>query len=189
MDRITPLDPHTTAGAAKLLFDGVRAKLGAVPNLVRVLGHAPNALSGYLGFGAALAAGGFDARLREQLALTIAESNQCGYCLSAHAFLGAKAGLTAQEIGDARCATASEDRADAVLKLARAIVVQRGEIGADGIGRARAAGLTDGDIIETIAHVALNIFTNYVNHVAGTPIDFPEVRPGDSQTSARRACA
>jgi len=39
----------------------------------------------------------------------------------------------------------------------------------------RAAGFDDGVIAEVVAHVALNIFTNYLNHVAGTDIDFPKV--------------
>jgi hypothetical protein len=55
----------------------------------------------------------------------------------------------------------------------------RGELGETDLEQARAIGLTDGDIIETVANVALNIFTNYVNHIAGTIIDFPEVKPGN----------
>lgn len=38
-----------------------------------------------------------------------------------------------------------------------------------------AAGLTDGDIVEIVAHVAINIFTNYLNNLAGTDVDFPVV--------------
>lgn len=189
MNRIAPLDPLTTTGPAKPLFDGVQAKLGVVPNLFRVLGNAPAALSGYLTFGAALADGDFDAKLREQIALTVAESNQCGYCLSAHTFVGRKVGLTGQDITDARHAVAANGRTDAILKLARSIVVQRGELGASGLDQARVAGLSDGDIVETIANVALNIFSNYVNHIAGTVIDFPEVKPGNGYATASCDCA
>jgi AhpD family alkylhydroperoxidase len=110
MNRITPLDPNTSSGAAKDLFDGVQAKLGVVPNLFRVLGNAPAALTGYLDFGAALGKGAFDAKLREQIALAVAESNQCGYCLSAHTFVGRKVGLTDQQIADARHANAEGGR-------------------------------------------------------------------------------
>ena len=35
-------------------------------------------------------------------------------------------------------------------------------------------GFTDGDLAEVVANVALNIFTNYFNHVAETDIDFPK---------------
>jgi uncharacterized peroxidase-related enzyme len=189
MNRITHLDPETASGAAKKLFDGVKAKLGMVPNLMRVLGNAPAALSSYLSFGASLAEGSFDAKLREQIALAVAESNQCGYCLSAHTFIGGRLGLTEQDIAAARHANATTARTDAILKLARSIVVQRGEIDDVGLDRARAAGLTDGDIIETVANVAVNIFSNYVNHIARTTVDFPEVTPGNGVAAPACACS
>ena len=175
MTRIAQLDPHTATGPAKTLFEGVHRKMGAVPNLLRVLGNAPAALQGYLSFNAALADGSFSPKLREQIALTVAETNHCAYCLSAHSFIAGKLGLTQQDLADARMATAAAPRAAAILKLAHSIVVQRGELGEAGLEQARHAGLTDGEIVETVAHVALNIFSNYINHVAGTVIDFPEV--------------
>jgi uncharacterized peroxidase-related enzyme len=178
MTRIAPLDPKVTTGAAKPLFDALQGRLGAVPNLFRVLGHSPAALGGYLDLSSALGKGGFDPALREQIALTIAETNGCAYCLSAHAFIGGRLGLSAEEIGDARQARSSNGRTAAILRLARTIVVQRGELQDADLAEARAAGVSDGDIIEIVAHVALNIFSNYVNHLAGTAIDFPEVRPG-----------
>jgi uncharacterized peroxidase-related enzyme len=184
MTRIAALDPAQADDKAKLLFDGVQGKLGGVPNLFRVLGNSPAALQGYLDFSGALATGRLGAKVREQIALTVAETNLCGYCLSAHTFLGGKAGLSAGDMAQARQASAGQPKTDALLKLARDIVVQRGEIGDAGVQRARAAGLTDGEIIETIALVALNIFTNYVNHVAATAIDFPAVEPGRLETVA-----
>lgn len=183
MNRITQLDPAQTTGKTKQLFDSVQSKLGVVPNLIRVLGTAPAALEGYLNFGSALGGGSLNAKVREQIALAVAESNLCGYCLSAHTFLGGKVGLTEKDIADARHATAGTDRTDAILKLARGIVVQRGEVSDADFKQTRASGLTDGDIVETIANVVVNIFTNYVNHVACTVVDFPEVKPGNGQGS------
>lgn len=178
MTRIAPLDPKAATGPAKPLFEALQGRLGAVPNLFRVLGHSPAALGGYLDLSTALGKGGFNPQLREQIALAIAETNGCAYCLSAHAFLGGRLGLTAQDIADARQARASDARTAALLRLARTIVVQRGELHDADLATARTAGVTDGDIIEIVAHVALNIFSNYVNHLAGTAIDFPEVRLG-----------
>jgi uncharacterized peroxidase-related enzyme len=179
MTRIAHLDPQTATGRARELLDGVQAKLGVVPNLFRVLGNAPAALQAYLGFGAALGEGGLTAQVREQVALTVAEINHCGYCLSAHTFIGRKLGLSGQEIADARRAVAADARTASILGLARAIVVRRGELGAADLEAARAAGLGDGDIVEVVANVALNIFSNYVNHIADTIIDFPRVEPGN----------
>ncbi len=189
MHRLAPLDLTQATGKTRQILDGVNARLGVVPNLFRVLAQSPAALEGYSSLSAALGAGRFDARLREQIALAVAETNLCGYCLSAHTAIGHKAGLTDEQIAAARQASAGDARTDAVLKLARAVVVRRGELGDAELAQARAAGLDDGAIVETVAHVALNIFTNYVNHVARTVVDFPEVKPGLAGAASPAAAA
>ena len=176
--RIEPVNPRHATGKTRRLLGRVRADLGLVPNLFGVLAAAPAALEAYLNFSAALAGGTLDERVREQLALAVAETNLSDYCLSAHEFMGQRAGLTPDEIENAVRARASDPKTDAILKLARNIVVQRGEITDSDLQRARAAGLSDGEIIETVANVALNIFMNYVSHAARLPIDFPQNESG-----------
>lgn len=178
MNRITQLDPAQATGKTKQLFDGVRAKLGVVPNLFRVFGNSPAALEGYLNFSGALAGGVLNAKVREQIALAVAEINDCTYCRSAHTYIGGKVGLNEREMADARKVVASDERTAAILNLARSVVVQRGELSEAEFKAARAAKITDSEIVETTANVALNILTNYVNHVAHTVVDFPEVSPG-----------
>jgi uncharacterized peroxidase-related enzyme len=178
MNRLSQIDPVQATGKVKDLFGKVTRQLGVVPNLHRVIGNAPAALHGYVEFGRALAGGRLDAKVREQIALTVAESNGCGYCLSAHSYLGEKAGLDAAEIDAARCAMATVPGTDAILKLARAVVVNHGAISDADFEQARRSGLTDQEIVETIANVAINVFTNYINLVARTVVDFPGVVPG-----------
>jgi uncharacterized peroxidase-related enzyme len=173
-NRIQPVDPARATGAVTRLFAEIRAKFALVPNLFRVLANAPAALEGLTGLSAALARGALDEKTREQLALAIAESNLCAYCLSGHTAMAAKMGLSPVEIEDAIRARAADIKTDAIVKLARAIVVQRGEVTDVDLARARAAGLSDGEIVETVANVALNIFENYMSHVARVPIDFPQ---------------
>lgn len=187
MNRITQLDPASATGKTKQLFDGVQAKLGIVPNLFRVLGNSPAALEGYLNFSGALATGVLSAKVREQIALAVAEINDCTYCRSAHTYLGGKVGLSEREIADARKVTASDKRTEAILNLTRSIVVQRGELSDSEFKAARAAKLTDAEIVETTANVALNVLTNYVNHVAQTVVDFPGVKSGGTEAAAE-AC-
>jgi uncharacterized peroxidase-related enzyme len=182
-NRIQPVDPDRATGAIGRLFAEIRAKFALVPNLFRVLATAPAALEGFMSLGSALARGALDEKTREQLALAIAESNLCAYCLNSHKATAAKIGLNQLEIEDAIRARAADTRADAILKLARSIVVQRGELTDADLARARAAGLNDGEIVEAVANVALNIFENYMSHVARVPIDFPqhEVRETSGQ--------
>jgi uncharacterized peroxidase-related enzyme len=172
-NHIQPVDPDHATGAIRRRFAEIRAKFALVPNLFRVLANAPAALEGLMSLSAALARGALDEKTREQLALAIAESNLCAYCLSEHTALAAKIGLSGVEIDDAIRASASDARTDAILKLARSIVVQRGELSSVDLERARRGGLSDGEIVETVANVALNIFENYMSHVARIPIDFP----------------
>ena len=173
-NRIPPLDPARATGAITRLFAEIRAKFALVPNLFRVFANAPAALEGLMGLSAALARGALNEKTREQLALAIAESNLCAYCLSGHTAMAAKIGLSRVEIDDAIRASAADARTDAILKLARSIVVQRGELTDADLVLARAAGLSDAEIVETVANVALNIFENYMSHVARVAIDFPQ---------------
>jgi uncharacterized peroxidase-related enzyme len=173
-NRIQPVDPDRATGAIRRLFAEIRAKFALVPNLLRVVANAPAALEGLMALSAALARGALDEKTREQLALAVAESNLCAYCLSGHTAMAAKIGLSRVEIDNAIRASAADARTDAILKLARSIVVQRGELSDADLGRARAGGLSDGEIVETVANVALNIFENYVSHVARAPIDFSQ---------------
>jgi AhpD family alkylhydroperoxidase len=174
-NRIPPLDPKGVVGKTKQIFDEMQARLGMVPNLFRVLGNAPAALEAYVNFGGALAAGKLDRKVQEQIGLAVAESNLCDYCLSAHVFMGSNAGLTESEISDAIRARAADAQADAILKLARSVIIQRGELSDCELERGRDAGLTNGEIVEIVANVVLNIFMNYLDHVARPVVDFPDV--------------
>jgi uncharacterized peroxidase-related enzyme len=162
-------------GTAKQLLDMVQAQLGVTPNLMRTLATAPAALKGFLDLNAALGRGVLDHKFREQIALTVAQVNACDYCLGAHAALGGMVGLSAADIAASRDARATDAKRDAGLKFASAVVNARGQVSDTDFLKARTAGLSDAEITEIIANVALNILTNYVNHVAQTTFDFPAV--------------
>ncbi|MCA9289686.1 MAG: peroxidase-related enzyme [Phycisphaerales bacterium] len=175
MPRLTALAPADAPPKARPLLENVRKGLGMVPNLMATLAHAPAALQAYLGFSQALGGGTLDAPLRERIALAVAGANSCGYCASAHTALGAAAGLPKDELARNLRGDSNDPRAAAAIDLALAIVAKKGVVGDDDLAAAREAGLTDGEIVEVVANVALNIFTNYLNHVADTVIDFPVV--------------
>ena len=174
MERITAINPQTAEGRAKELLDAVKAKLGIVPNMTRAMAVSPSVLEAYLGFSGALRSGVLAARVREQLALDVGEANHCDSCVSAHSALGKRAGLTDQDILDSRRGTSTDPKADVLLRFARTVVEKRGVVEEADIAAVREAGYGDAEIAEVVAHVALNIFTNYFNNVAGTTIDFPK---------------
>lgn len=173
MPRIQPAALEKAEGKTRTQLEDIGKKLGAVPNLMRTLARSPAALDGYLGLAGALAAGKLRAALREQIALAVAEQNSCDYCLAAHSTIGAGVGLDPAAIAAARRSEAADPRAAAALRFARAVVDTRGAVSAPALEAARAAGLGEGDLIEIVAHVALNVLTNYVNRLAETDVDFP----------------
>jgi uncharacterized peroxidase-related enzyme len=166
------------APATAATFTGVKKQLGIVPNLFRVIANSPQGLAGYLGLSGALGRGVLPAHLRERIALLTAETNGCDYCLSAHAYLGAGAGLTEADIDAAIAGTAAEAKDRAALALATALIARQGRGAEAELTAARAAGWDDAAIVEIAEHVALNVLTNTVNNLAGTPIDFPVRRTG-----------
>ncbi|MCV2888331.1 carboxymuconolactone decarboxylase family protein [Ruegeria aquimaris] len=173
MARLTQLSDAAASPEAATLFSAIKGKVGMVPNLYRVAGNQPAVLAGMLGLNEALGGGSFDARTREAIALTVAGANACDYCASAHAAISAGLKVTPDTI-DAHLAGRSDDpRTAAILALASAIVSSRGMVSDADLDAAKAADLSEADIVETTANVVANIFTNYLNHVAGTDIDFP----------------
>jgi uncharacterized peroxidase-related enzyme len=172
--RFKAICPESATGRAKDLLDAVDAKLGMVPNMMRAMANAPAVLDGYLNLSSSLSKGTLPARTREQLAIAIGQANQCDYCVAAHSAIGKTVGLTADQIRDSRLGTAVDSKAEALLRFARKLVVTRGRVTDRDVEDIHAAGFDDGAIAEVVAHVALNIFTNYFNHVARTDVDFPK---------------
>ncbi len=173
MARINQVSDAEAGQDAAALFTAIKGKVGMVPNLYRVAANRPAVLAGLLGLNEALSGGAFDARTREAIALAVAGANSCDYCASAHSAISAGLRVAPAEIDAHLEGRASEPRLAAILKLAVAIVAARGLVSDIELEAARAAGLSEGDIVETVAQVVANIFTNYLNHVAETDIDFP----------------
>lgn len=177
MNRIGPIDPNTAQGKAKELLDTIKATSGRVPNILKTMAHSPAVLQAYLGFSGALAGATLPAKVREQIALVVGEDNQCHYCVAAHAAIGKMAGLTPEEVEGGRRGQSPESKTAAILRFAKQLSSHRGNVTDQEWETARKAGCSDEEILEIVALVALNLFTNYVNHVAGTAIDFPQVPP------------
>lgn len=175
MQRIPALTLATAPAASRPLLDAVHQKLGMLPNLFKIFAHSPAVLQFYLAGSEALGAAALPAALREQIALVTAGRNECDYCASAHTLLGKGAGLDSTEVADNLRGRSGNPKTQAALDFAAAIVEERGRISDAQLQAVRAAGYGDAEVVEIVAVVAANIFTNYFNHIAGTVIDFPLV--------------
>jgi uncharacterized peroxidase-related enzyme len=179
MPRITPLDPSIATGETAAHLETVRKMLGGTPNLFTTAAHSPAALGALVSLFGFAARASLGARRAEQIALAVAQQNGCGYCLSAHTALGKLHGLDDATLTAARLAESRDPRTAALLALAVDVIEARGHIDDATLGAARDAGLSDAEVVEVVFLVALNVFTNYLNSVAQTTIDFPVVLPED----------
>lgn len=179
MSRIpTPASVEAAPAAAQAGLAAVKKQLGVVPNLFRLVSNSPAALEGYLGLSAALAKGSIAPATAERIALAVAEINGCGYCLSAHTYLAKNlAKLDDAEITANRSGTSTDPKADAAVRFAAKVARERGHVSDADVAALKSAGYSDAQLIEIVLHVTLNTWTNYINEVAKTDIDFPVVTP------------
>jgi uncharacterized peroxidase-related enzyme len=182
MQTIHPVKVDNTSVATKRLLEAANEERGVqASNMIKTLAQSPRALEGYLEFRDALSGGTLSPAICEQIALAVAQTNLCQYSLAEHAHLGARLGLKKEQILESREARATDQKTDAVLRFARDLTARRGECSMDEL---RENGYSDAEIIEVIANVALNIFENCLNEVAGTALDFPKAEFRESTLTA-----
>jgi uncharacterized peroxidase-related enzyme len=177
MPRIpTPVTIDAAPAASRPLLEAANKRLGSVPNLYRLVANSPAALEGFLNLSGSLDKGTLPAPMRERIALAVAEIDGSNYCLSAHSIFGKnRAKLDESEINANRDGRSNDPKADAAVMFAAKIARERGHISDADIRNVKDAGYDDAQVIEIVGHVALNVFTNYINLVAQTDIDFPVV--------------
>jgi len=177
MQRLNSVNPEQAEGRAKELFDTVQQAFGVVPNAAKVMANSPAVLESFLAFSQAMGQAGIGAKLHNQVKLSTSESNSCDYCASLLSAVGPSAGLTADDILAGRTASAEDHRTDAALKFAEAVLESRGKVSDTQLATLRDAGFDDGEIVEIVASVVLGCFTNFLNNVADTDLDFAPVEP------------
>ena len=180
MSRIRIPTKDESPAASLPILNEIERKFGTIPNLFRLLGLSPHGLKSYAGLTAALGLT-FDPKIREQIAIAVAQVNGCDYCLSAHAYLGMNlAGLSEADVALARKGSATDPSTSAIIRFASLVTTTRGQIGDHELAAIREAGLHDAQIIELVCSVAENVLTNFLNNVAQTTVDFPALQVSDA---------
>jgi uncharacterized peroxidase-related enzyme len=180
MSRISIPTKDDAPEATRPILDGIQKALGFVPNVFRLVANSPAALTAFTGLQGGLSKT-LDVKTRERIALAVAEVNGCDYCLSAHTYLGLNlAKMSPEEIALNRKGASADAKANAAVRFAAKIAEARGHVDNDDITAVRSAGFSDAQIVEIVALVAENTFTNYLNEVAKTDIDFPSVPAADA---------
>jgi uncharacterized peroxidase-related enzyme len=161
--------------ASQPVLAQVQKAFGTVPAMFQAVANSPAALQSMWSAFGALGHGTLGAKLGEQLAVAIANRNRCEYCLAAHTMLGQNAGVSAADLASAQAGQSSDAKTAAALAFALKVVEQRAQISDADVAHLKEAGFGDEQVVEILAHVALNLFTNYVNVALDVPVDFPKV--------------
>ncbi|MFZ6658036.1 carboxymuconolactone decarboxylase family protein [Undibacterium sp. TJN19] len=176
MPHVQLIDPKETSGTRHAILNDINIAFGSTPNMFRAVANSTAALNSMWSAFGALGNGLIPAKLGEQIAVAIANLNQCEYCLAAHTVLGKKAGGSSAEMTAAQMGNSLDARTDAALKFAIKVVNQRAHISKIDLETMRLHGYDDEHLVEIMAHIALNLYTNYINVALDVPVDFPKIK-------------
>jgi len=158
------------------IFDHLQVKVGFVPNIYATYAYSSSALSRYLTF--ANGRTSLNNKEKEVINLIVSQINECTYCLAAHTAIGKMNGFTDEQIIELRRGNASFDQKfDALVKLAAAIIKNRGTISEDILNNFYEAGYNDENLIDVIVGVGEKSITNFLHKATNIPVDFPEALP------------
>lgn len=176
MTNFAPVEPEAATGKAAELLVQVHKSLGITPNMTKVMANSPALLQSYLALSGAVAGGVLKPAVRERLAIATAQLNGCEYCLSAHTYIGANiAKVDGAELDGARRGESADAHVAALLRLSNSIAENAGDVNEVELQNARDAGISDEEIGEVVANIALNTLTNYFNVLAQVDNDWPVV--------------
>lgn len=173
MSRVKPVNVEEAKGEVKNLYDSLQQKMGKVINIFLNMGNSAATLKGFLALSDAANQTSLSPKLREQLALIVGQSNHCQYCLSAHTMLAKGAGMNEQDILKARHGESQDPKDQAILKFAKQVVENRGNVSNQDVASLKTAGVNDTELVEVILLIIVNMFTNYFNLITDPKIDFP----------------
>jgi uncharacterized peroxidase-related enzyme len=172
--KMTPTTLDVAQGEAEALLSGAKARLGFVPNMYTYMANLPGILAGYLStYDGFRKTAGFTPAEQETVFLTISRVNGCTYCTAAHSMIAdKKSGVPAESLAALRDGGDLPDaKLDAVAKFTEAMVISRGNPGKEAVDAFLTAGYGEQQVLGVVLAIACKTFSNYVNHLAGTPVD------------------
>lgn len=168
---------HTVASAparSAELLHATQQAVGMTPNVYRVLAEQPAALEAYIELDRLFTQTAFTPAEQQLVLLSIAVANECHYCAAAHSTVARAKGLPKDIIEAVRNGQPIEDtRLEALRFTTQRLVTERGWLGTQDLDTFLAAGFGRADLLALVLAAALKTLSNYVNHIAATPLDPP----------------
>jgi len=154
------------------IFDNLEKAVGFVPNLYASFTHSETALGSYLQFQGGKTS--LSNREKEVVSLVVSQVNECTYCQSAHTTIGKLNGFSEAQILELRQGYFSTDaKLDALVKLAKAITLNKGKVDETTLDSFFSAGYSKGTVVDVILAVGSKTVMNYLHNLTQIAIDFP----------------
>ncbi len=161
-----------TPPTAQEILEQVKHKYGFVPNVLREMSASPAALQVYVAGQDALAKGSLSPLEQQAVQVTVAAHNSCDYCQAAHGWIAQKVGITTADLEAIKTGRRPQNpEVAAIVEAARTLLEQRGWLGDAELRALEKKGVGRAKLYEVIAFIGLKTISNYVNHIAHTPID------------------
>lgn len=163
---------ETAPQASRPILEEAKRRLGFVPNLYGVFAESPATLQAYTALSEALSKASLSPTEQQVVLLTASAENGCPYCVAAHTTIAGMLKVPSSVVDSVRRGTAIADgRLEALHTFALRVVQKRGWVSREELDAFLAAGFQRAHVLEVVTAIALKTISNYVNHVAETPLD------------------
>lgn len=172
MSKLTVHTRESAPEGSHGIMDAYTERFGFVPNLVSILAESPAALKGYATTYGLLDETDFSAPEQQLIFLATSRENGCRYCVAAHSMAGKMMGLddeTIQAVRDGR--PVLDPKLAAIAEFTTKVVVKRGHVSDQDVETFITAGHTQAQVLEVLLGVSTKTISNYMNHIAQTPLD------------------
>ncbi|MEN8966329.1 MAG: carboxymuconolactone decarboxylase family protein [Polaribacter sp.] len=157
------------------IFDNLKKAVGFVPNLYATIAYSDTALGNYLQFQNAKTS--LSNKEKEVVNLVVSQVNGCSYCQSAHTAISKLNGFTEEQILELRQGYfSSNEKFDALVKVAKAITLNKGKVDDATLDAFFNAGYSKGTLVDVILAVGDKVVMNYLHNLTKIDIDFPVVQ-------------
>lgn len=172
MTKLTIHDLETAPEQSKPFLEASLKANGRIPGLHGVLASSPELLEAYQDLHKLFVASSFDNEELTVVWQTINVEHECHYCVPAHTGIANMMKVDPALTEALRNTTAMPtEKLQALHDTTLAIVRQRGYVTDDQVKAFFAAGYEERQLLEIILGLSQKVISNYVNHIAETPVD------------------
>ena len=168
---------ETAPEGSRATLEAIAKKYGFLPNLFGVLAESPTAVQAYAAINKTLEHSTLTPVEQQVVTLTVSATNDCAYCMGAHSAVAQMVRMPEDVLLALReQRPLSDHKLNALRALVLSVLRHRGWVPEADLEHVVTAGYTQRHVLDVLTIVALKTLSNYVNHIAHTPLD-PQFAP------------